>query len=736
MSDHNTNEKSFFNDLWDRRFFQFLATYIAASWGAIQFLEWVVRRYDQPSIWVDKLVVLLLCLLPFILSLIYFHGRSGDDKWHKFEKVAYPINIVFALIMSTFIINASAVDMTTEVTITNEEGEEEVRQVTKIEYIQKLVIFPVESQASDDIDWEDIGLGMLIDLDIEQDMSVSGVSPIGMKSSYDDYGFTKLQKVPFATKLNIAEDLYSNYFLTIDQVDNEAYHVRAQIFKTSTGKSIADKEIKEEDIFKLTDALTVFASSAIKATPTENGDEYVDLPADNLITRDTTALRNYVQSLIVYYTSASQTEKMAELLEKSVTADPSCSECWAQSAYIDLLNGKDDDSKIDNAFKYIDNLPERQQLNIKYLNYLIDNDITKSIKLCEMWSKLYPQDVKPYNNRVTLYKQTFQIDEAKSVVKEAIDNGHKGAMYLSYAKLLIETKDWKGAEVYLKKYKEAYPKQYEAASLLVDVYKGKGQIEKAVEEVDNLMLMRPNDNDLVLKKADLLAKQNDFESAIKTMNISLSKLTSPSDTVKNYVEQLQILNRAMRYEEYADLRRELKSTFLRNFPALAFVQMEYQTVGFYRDIGLIDSIVYHLDMMTSKLPEAQKSRIARMNMYMIDLMTENESRIDESYAEVKPMFDAIGNEMFTILNEGEIAYIKSDYETAITNFSKAKDLLNGNYDLLSLSFYKSLYESEKYEEGLTILDEILLLDPLHPIYNLFKTQFQLKLVTKNLLRNE
>ena len=138
------NQKSFFTNLWERRFFQFFATYVAASWGAIQFLEWGVNRYSIPSAWVDKLVVFLLFLLPLVISVIYIHGRPGDDKWLKFEKVFYPINVVVALMMSMFLVNSTAESITEEVTVTDVEGVTIVREIPKQEYNKRVVVFPTE----------------------------------------------------------------------------------------------------------------------------------------------------------------------------------------------------------------------------------------------------------------------------------------------------------------------------------------------------------------------------------------------------------------------------------------------------------------------------------------------------------------------------------------------------------------------------------------------------------------
>ncbi len=76
---------SFIESLKERRVPQITGIYIGASWGLIQFIEWLVERYGLSPYLPDFSLVILFSLIPTVVVISYFHGRPGPDKWTKFE---------------------------------------------------------------------------------------------------------------------------------------------------------------------------------------------------------------------------------------------------------------------------------------------------------------------------------------------------------------------------------------------------------------------------------------------------------------------------------------------------------------------------------------------------------------------------------------------------------------------------------------------------------------------------
>ena len=218
-----TQEKTFFEDLIDRRFFQFIGTYLGVSFGLIQFAEFMENRYSPGFQLVDKMIIFLAVLLPAVIVFIYNHGRKGRDKWKPFERIFLPSNLVVALGMALFFFNSPPAGAATEtVSITTEEGETTTRVVPKTEYTKRLVIFPFTNNTGDeDKDWLRVGGSYLLDKDIEQDMRIFSTQALSLKYYYESYNHKYLDEIPFSTQLKIAQEYYTDYFLvnTLESVE-------------------------------------------------------------------------------------------------------------------------------------------------------------------------------------------------------------------------------------------------------------------------------------------------------------------------------------------------------------------------------------------------------------------------------------------------------------------------------------------------------------------------------------
>ncbi len=83
-------------DLFRRRLPHFLAVFLAAIWGVVESVDWLVDRYALSPHLVDLALVALLCMIPTVLMIAYFHGGSGAQRWTRVEKVGIPANLLAA----------------------------------------------------------------------------------------------------------------------------------------------------------------------------------------------------------------------------------------------------------------------------------------------------------------------------------------------------------------------------------------------------------------------------------------------------------------------------------------------------------------------------------------------------------------------------------------------------------------------------------------------------------------
>lgn len=718
MSATNT-KKSFFSDLWDRRFFQFFATFLAASWGLIQFAEWGVRRYGIDSSWVDKLVLLLLLILPSALALIYLHGRPGADKWWKFEKWLYPVNLVMALGASLFLVSSSA-QTTSEVEITTEEGETIIREVPKIEFSKRVVLFPFENEDGTKPNWKGIGAAFLLDSSLEQDMRVTGVSPQSFNESYRHYNYEVFDNIPFSTKRNIAENNYSDFFITGKFLDQEQSKVEVIVNETNSGKEIANAVLQSDNIIQLTQKVSDFVDAQIKLGPVEGMETMVKLPTSNLISADTAAFHQYVEAMIVMETNATQATAAISNLEKSVEIDPTCAECHMALANLYLLSGKETRGAMKEAMKYVENVSERQQLKLKYLNYIFGEDLNKGERLLRNWRKLYPQDKKPVDMLIDLYNRSFQVEKVKVEVETALEQGHKGSLFVTYANVLIANKEYAKAEEYLVKYKEEYPKQAESTTLLADIYAKQGKTEKAIETLDELSIMNTNDIKYDIKKANIYNLQNKFTQAYAVLDNLLFQANTAADTLSIYSKKMEVYLREGKAKAYYDERRKYKKVFLTQYPAIAFMQTEYSTSGMYQMTGNIDSIEMNVRALEELMPPIQRGVIVKLNDFIIATFSENISEMENSYDEVKDILKASSEDIIKIY-DAEIAYQKGNYEEARNDWETLLDKVK-NYNLISQNYFESFVKSGDSEEGLNALELKLEEDPKSPLHLLVKAK--------------
>ncbi len=733
MSDSNT-KKSFFSDLWDRRFFQFFATYLAASWGLIQFAEWGVRRYSIDGSWVDKIVLLLLLILPSVIALIYLHGRPGADKWWKMEKVLYPMNLVLALVASMFMVSSTA-QTTSEVEITTDEGETIIREVPKMEFAKRVVLFPFENENGNKPSWKGIGAAILLDSSLEQDMRVTGVSPQRFNESYTHYNYEVFDNIPFSTKRNIAENNYSDFFVAGKFLNGEETKVEVVVYETATGKEVGNQVLQSENIIQLTQKISDFVDTKIKLIPVEGMEDMVKLPASNLITADTAAFREYINATILMETNATQTNSSITSLEKSVEIDPTCAECHMALANIYLLSGQETRGAMKDAMKYVENVSERQQMQLKYLNYMFSEEQKKGEILLQNWRKLYPQDKKPVDMLVSQYNRTFQIEKARAVVESALEQGHKGSLFVTYANQLIGTKEYSKAEEYLVKYRTEYPKQAESTTLLADIYAKQGKTEKAIETLDELSIMNPNDIRYDIKKANIYNRQNKFKQASAVLDNLLFNANTPTDTITIYSKQMEIFARQGKSIAYYDERRKLKSVFLTQYPPIAFMQTEYATSGMYQMTGQMDSIKNNIKALEDLMPPIQKNMMAGLNEFVIATFTEDLVTMEKNYEEVKRFMLASTGEDLIKIYDAEMAYLKGDFKKARTDWEVLHTKMN-NYDMISQNYFESFVKSEDFGEGLKVIEMKLEEDPHSSLHRLVKAKLLNKIGKKDQAKEE
>jgi len=293
----NTEKKSFFNNLWERRVPQFFATYAGVCFGIIQFLMFVCPRYNLSDSLIDKFFAFAVLLSPAVLLYIYNHGKPGDDPLTKSEKIIIPSNLALAGLVAFFVTGSSGASAApTAVEITNEEGEQVTRYIPAESETRHIAIFPFEME--EESKWEKFGVPYLICKDLEQDMRFYTRTPGSLDYHIKSFGYDIKNEIPFSSKLKIANKTKVDYFMTGENLKHEGenWSVDIKIFETGSGQLFQEMSFSNSDFFALIDEATIGVSESMFLKENViDGEKIVDLPASDLISPNIEALALYFE---------------------------------------------------------------------------------------------------------------------------------------------------------------------------------------------------------------------------------------------------------------------------------------------------------------------------------------------------------------------------------------------------------------------------------------------------------
>ncbi|MCF6194139.1 MAG: hypothetical protein L3J46_07390 [Kangiellaceae bacterium] len=175
-----TETQSLFRALSERRVPQIAGFYMGASWGLIQFIEWIVERYGLSPLLPDFSLVILFSLLPSVLIVAYFHGKPGPDSWNLIEKISIPVNIIATITLLFSLFSGKDLGAATKtMLVENEHGDMVEHVVEKVVFRKKIIFFDFKNNTGNiEYDWLEEGVPFSIAIDLMQDPFVSELSSL------------------------------------------------------------------------------------------------------------------------------------------------------------------------------------------------------------------------------------------------------------------------------------------------------------------------------------------------------------------------------------------------------------------------------------------------------------------------------------------------------------------------------------------------------------------------------
>ncbi|MAD97424.1 MAG: hypothetical protein CMB99_08885 [Flavobacteriaceae bacterium] len=259
-----------------------LTAYLVACWTFLQFVDWILNRYDISPYWVDILLWFFVGIIPSILIYLFHRDRINNKILKLREKIIFPTNFVLLLIGLYISFGSSDLGSTTkEVTYTDELGNLETQTITKEEFRIGIQIFNFKQKEKDSLYfWMGNTINKLINLDLEQNKTL-------MPS--------------WATIENTVDKIQNARVFDKFYVDGE-YEVKDGVFtitpvlrNSKNGKEIKSQQFSGEDFFALVDEISVFVKDNVGILD-ETKDNYIDLDIKDITTNSVEALKYWANS--------------------------------------------------------------------------------------------------------------------------------------------------------------------------------------------------------------------------------------------------------------------------------------------------------------------------------------------------------------------------------------------------------------------------------------------------------
>lgn len=705
MSEHT--EKGFFENLWERRFIQYLVSYLVASWGILQFTEWITKRYALPNAWVDLIMIFLLTLIPSVLLVTYNQGKPGKDRWRMIEKIAIPANVIIAASLVFILFSGQSLQaMASKVTVTNEDGDTIERLVAKGDAVQKIALFNfLNKTAKEENNWLTSALPILLSADLEQDIRFYCEPAFELKDEIEAFDYRYDQELPYAVKLKVAEENYKTQFLEGEILqENQEWILHIKVFEVEDGELFFEESFRGTDLLLLIDQIAELYLSKIE-NPEIQREEQPDLPVGDLFTANLQALQAFTEGEIATYVE-NNPNKAVQLYQQALNLDPNFIECHlSMGILLQRINQSDQaEQNLEYAMEHSEILTERQQFRIRHQYYLNAKNNEKAIALLEMWRQLYPNSLTPYKRLIQAHAVRADFEKARQVGEEALQAGHGKDILLNLAQLSLTQGKTEQAEGYFKQFAEAYPEKASKTTGLAKMYHQQGDNEKALEYLEQLLLLQPNDPEVLMALAEILMKTGHFEEAENKFLKAHQKAKTFNDSIiatRNLVvlyHQIGHINQSI-----ASLESLVENLKTRMTPFEASLNyLNYFTISVFADGGRIQDIKTKINEILTTYPDPQGIYpcAAQINLAIAEKNREN---INQIMADCTEELTLLGGENMMVQLKAYQYWYNEEYEQAIesfTTFFTSIGLEDPSYYTILAELYR---QSGNPEKGLELL---------------------------------
>lgn len=443
-----------------------LAAYLVAAWTFLQFVDWILNRYDISPYWVDILLWTFVGVIPS-LTIYLFHRERINKRILKLrEKIIFPLNVVLIGAVLYFSFGNSDLGSTTkEVTFTNNLGELQTQTITKEEFRVGIAVFNFKQKRKDTAhNWVENTINKLLKLDLEQNKTL-------MPSWY--YVESTIKKIE-------TSKVFDKFYVDGEyEVVDGIYKITPVLRNSKNGNEITRKTFSGTDFFALVDQISIFVKENAGILK-EYKNTYIDLEIKDITTNSIEALKHW--SNRAYEAAVNIDENFALAYFDNAVRRNRFSQGELEEKYL-----------IDKAYENKSKLPTQMQFQIlMYKNIIYDRweDAKELVK--------YQLEIDPNNESFNylldlIYSETKDIDGVYQHASERFNKVKNETNARNYYQALILKREFQKAIDLVKMYELLAPNTEEVQMIKAYTFLVSGNIEQAKEIYRKIDLLWPKE---------------------------------------------------------------------------------------------------------------------------------------------------------------------------------------------------------------------------------------------------
>jgi tetratricopeptide (TPR) repeat protein len=714
---------AFFKDLLRRRVPQVMAIYIGASWGLVEFVDFISLRYALSPHLVDLALVGPLLLLPSVLLVTYFHGAPGQDQWVRAEKIGIPVNVVVAAVFLVFFFQGKDLGAaTTTVTVTDEEGVETERVIPKTEFRKRITLFFFEAEPADTAAaWLQYGLPIAVLTDLSQDQFLNLRTPGIFADRLRESGYEGLVNVPLTLAREIAEEQHRDHFVmgTVG-VEEGGYQATVSLYETGRGRLVEERTYAGGDLMAMADEIAAQLRVDLKIP--DLGDEgSQDLPVVEMLTESPVAYRLSVDAMKAWVVDRDFGSAIS-LMAEAVGEDPTYADAQNGLASLYIMAGQMAQAAgpLQAAMDHIYRLPERSRFVVKHNYYfIVREDVGKAWAVLDMWADLFPEDIEAYNARLVLQlisddkpgalaslQTILELDPGQRDVLLQIGSLHEAMGNLSEARGAFE------------EYAAEFPENSEVLTQLAGLARREGDVEGAREFYERALLLEPSDVGLTVGMASVERALGNFEEALAQLEDARAMATTPEEGGQVHAGYESYYHARGQIDAQIQHMEQRLSEAAAYTPGLTLAQQQVMEASTYAEGGRLGDAMALVQQARAQLPPPANA-LALLAEVDVLVTVEDADGIEAALPGVVEFIEAYQYEIFRPLvfeAQGKIHEIRGAFREAIQAYEEERRL-NPSDTSIPTSMGRCHRELGEYEEALSLIQESLRVSPWSGEYN-------------------